>query len=308
MTKIPFYIMEEHHEAFFIWNYAVAEGLIDKTQNTLLHVDEHSDMVFPLLNTSLKSVNHNLKQLHDLTYSELSIASFIYPAIYQGMFSGVYWLRQQHDKSSRVQKKMQIYSHQGKGKRLMLKSKADFNELFNPDYKSFTMTYMTVQDSLSSQEVQKSNKSVILDIDIDYFSCDNASGAYFEVEITQDAYDDYVNNFYNKIRLSLGGNTSVKCMDGKYYFCTIQPDELLAEKLKVSEDTIVERIDALIDFLKVNEIQPKLIDVCRSRLSGYTPNDQWEFIENTLVEKLSSIYEFEPIFVSELSKKVLVEV
>ena len=308
MTKIPFYIMEEHHEAFFIWNYAVAEGLIDKTQNTLLHVDEHSDLVFPLLNTSLKSVNHNLKQLYDFTYSELSIASFIYPAIYQGMFSGVYWLRQQHDNISRVQKKMHIYSHQGKGKRLMLKSKADFSELFNPDYKSFTMTYMTVQDSLSSQEVEKSNKSVILDIDIDYFSCDNASGAYFEVEITQDAYDDYVNNFYNKIRLSLGGNTSVKYMDGKYYFCSIQPDELLAEKLKVSEDTIVERIDALIDFLNVNEIQPKLIDVCRSRLSGYTPNDQWEFIENTLVEKLSSIYEFDPIFVSELSKKVLVEV
>lgn len=299
--------MEEHHEAFFIWHYAIAEKLIDKTHNILFHVDEHSDMLFPLLNTSIKSVNSNLKKLHDFTYSELTIANFIYPAIYQGIFNEVYWLRQNHDSNSMTPKKMQIYSHKGEGKRFKLKSKLDFNQLFNSDCKLFTATAITVQDSLSIEESKASNKSVILDIDIDYFSCDNAAGEYLEIEITQDAYDDYINNYYNKMRLSWG-NISVKYMDGKYYFCTTQPDELLAENLKVSEQTIVERIDALVNFLKTNEIQPKLIDVCRSRLSGYTPNDQWEFIENTLVEKLSTIYEFDPIFVSELSKKVLVEV
>lgn len=308
MAKIPFYIMEEHNEAFFIWHYAVAEGWIDKNQNTLLHVDEHSDLVLPILNSSLKSVNKNIKRVHDFTYSELTIANFIYPAIYQGVFSQVYWLRQKHDPKLKGQKQLNIYSHQGEGKRLILKSKVDFNNLFNPDCKSFTITPLNAQDELSSEESNKLNKSVILDIDIDYFSCDNVSGEYLEVEITEEAYDDYINNLYNKLRICWGGNASVKYMDGKYYFCIIQPDKLVAENLKVSEDAIVERIDALVNFLKVNEIQPKLIDVCRSRLSGYTPNDQWEFIENTLVEKLSSIYEFEPIFVSELSKKVLVEV
>lgn len=305
MTKIPFYIMEEHHEAFLIWHYAVAEGWLDKTHNTLLHVDEHSDMMLPVLINSLKGMKEDFKKLHDFTYSELTIANFIYPAIYQGIFSEVYWLRQNHEQKVNTPKKMYIYSQKGEGKRLIIKSKFEVDNLFNPDCKGFNFQPITVHDCLLNQE---SNQSVILDIDIDYFSCDNAAGAYLEVEITQDAYDDYLNNPYNKMRLSWGGNTSVKYMDGKYYFCTIRHDELVSENLKVSQEQITERIAALIDFLKKNEIQPKLIDICRSRLSGYTPTDQWEFIENTLVEKLSSIYEFEPVFVSELSKKVLTEV
>ena len=307
MTKIPFYIMEEHHEAFFIWHYAIAEGFIDKTKNILLHVDEHSDMMLPLLNFCLQSVTANLQKLHDFTYSELTIANFIYPAIYQGIFNDVYWLRQNHERSIK-QKKMHIYSHKKEGRQLMLKSKLELGELFNPDRKFFTATPITVQDSLDSEESKTSDKSIILDIDIDYFSCDNAAGEYLEIEITQDAYEEYVNNYYHKMRLAFGGNKSVKSIDGKYYFCSIQPDELLSEKLKVSEEVIIERIDALVNFLKANQIQPKLIDVCRSRLSGYTPNDQWQFIENTLIEKLSSLYEFEPVFVSELSNKVLAEV
>lgn len=47
MNKIPFYIIEEHHEAFLIWHYAIIKGLINKNRNTLLHIDEHSDMLLP---------------------------------------------------------------------------------------------------------------------------------------------------------------------------------------------------------------------------------------------------------------------
>ncbi|HLO51729.1 MAG TPA: UPF0489 family protein [Kamptonema sp.] len=308
MAKIPFYIMEEHHEAFFIWHYAIAEGWIGNKKNTLLHVDEHSDLMLPTLKSSLKSVNENFQKLLDFTYNELSIANFIYPAIYQGMFNEVYWLRQNHEPNFRQPKKMYIHSYKGEGKRFQLKSKLDLNLLFNSDYKSFTTTPITVKDVLSaeaSQESQSADKSIVLDIDMDYFSCNNASGEYIEFEVTQETYNDYLKNPYNKLRLCWGGIMSVKCQDNKYYFCSVQPDDLLAENLKVSEEAIAQRIDEFVDFLKVNQIQPKLIDVCRSRLSGYTPNDQWEFIENTLVEKLSTLYEFDPVFVSDLSNKVL---
>lgn len=36
-----------------------------------------------------------------------------------------------------------------------------------------------------------------------------------------------------------------------------------------------------------------MIDICRSRLSGFTPDDQWEFIERKLIEKFSDTYEIE---------------
>jgi hypothetical protein len=67
----------------------------------------------------------------------------------------------------------------------------------------------------------------------------------------------------------------------------------MTSKLKVSEQEIIRRIDIFLEFLIKNNLEPQLIDICRSRLSGFTPNDQWEFIEQKLIEKLSTIYELE---------------
>ena len=44
MSKIPVYIMEEHHEAFYYWNYFIECGLIPPKHNYLLHIDHHDDM------------------------------------------------------------------------------------------------------------------------------------------------------------------------------------------------------------------------------------------------------------------------
>lgn len=305
MNKIPFYIIEEHHEAFLIWHYAIIKGLINKNRNTLLHIDEHSDMLLPLLRTSLNSVDKSLHKVYDFTYNELSIENFIYPAIYQGIFDDLYWLRQTHNKKTTVKKEMNICSQDGQGKQLIIQSRKNAHRLLNLDDQSFSVAFITTGDSLLNEALKPANQSVILDIDIDYFSCDNASGGYFNIEITPEAYYDYINNFYNKARLAISGTALVQQVDGKYYLCSRLKDDLLSENLKVPEEIIIERIDALINFLKVNQIQPQLIDICRSRLSGYTPNDQWEFIENRLIEKLSEIYEFNPVFLGDLSKEDL---
>ncbi len=62
MRSIPTFIVEEHHEAFLIWKYAIQNNLIPAKGNHLFHVDEHSDMSnlhnFRLLLTTL---NGNLK-------------------------------------------------------------------------------------------------------------------------------------------------------------------------------------------------------------------------------------------------------
>jgi hypothetical protein len=41
---IPIFIMEEHHEAFIVWNYAMRAGWIPVKENCLFHVDTHADM------------------------------------------------------------------------------------------------------------------------------------------------------------------------------------------------------------------------------------------------------------------------
>ena len=50
---IKTFIIEEHHEAYIVWNYAIQQGLIPATGNTLFHVVEHSDVGTPQFNISL---------------------------------------------------------------------------------------------------------------------------------------------------------------------------------------------------------------------------------------------------------------
>ena len=41
MKTTNLYIIEEHHEAFWLWNYCIMRGTIKPSHNTLLHVDHH---------------------------------------------------------------------------------------------------------------------------------------------------------------------------------------------------------------------------------------------------------------------------
>ena len=38
------YVIEEHHEAFLVWNWAKDSGIMESSNNTLSHVDDHSDL------------------------------------------------------------------------------------------------------------------------------------------------------------------------------------------------------------------------------------------------------------------------
>ncbi|MCA1992315.1 MAG: UPF0489 family protein [Coleofasciculus sp. S288] len=285
MERIPLFIMEEHHEAFYLWNYAVINGWIKDVNNTLLHVDEHTDLQVPLLNSSLQSVRSSLEKLHTFTYTELSIADFIIPSVYQGIFDKIYWLRRKHDaKMDRL--KFFVYSHQGNGQLIQLTENSSLAFFYQKDCKSFRLSSITNHDAISSGE-----SLIVLDIDLDYFSCNDKDGAAAKIEITKEAYEAYTNDFYDELHLNLGGKGQVQKIDDKYYLYFSAPE--IPNKLKVSEEMIVQRIDAFISFLETNAIKPKLIDICRSRLSGYTPRDQWEFIENKLLEKLGQLYDLE---------------
>lgn len=291
MKTIPLFIFEEHHEAFFIWNYAVLNKLINSLNNLLLHVDEHSDMSVPKFSYSITSINQKLKDIYEFTYNELSIANFIIPAIYKGIFSQVYWLYQSNNEGKGSKKTILVYSHKGDGKVLMIDVNCDVGALalFNTDLKS------ALFKSLKSQDEFSPIQSVVLDIDLDYFSC-NPPHYYYsgKLEVTKNEYDSLNRNKHHFLRLHFGSGIKSIVEDGKYYllFNSSHP-ELIPNKLKVSEEEIITRIDLFVQFLKKNNVQPQLIDICRSRMSGFTPEEQWEFIEEKLLEKLSTLYKLD---------------
>ena len=95
MLKDPIktFIIEEHNEAFFIWNYAVNKKIINSEKNILVHVDEHLDMGTPRLYTSIFDLNSDMKAVLDFSYNELSINAFIIPAVFQGIINKIYWIK-----------------------------------------------------------------------------------------------------------------------------------------------------------------------------------------------------------------------
>lgn len=291
---IPCWIIEEHHEAFYVWHEAIKLGVIPRRGNCLLHVDEHSDLGIPLLRTPLSALQFDPDRVKEFTYTELSIINFICPALYLGIFKTLYWLRQCHDRDV-TDRILYISSTNCDGKNLKLESKITLANWWQPDRKAVNFHY------LHPHQVNLNvNTPIVLDIDLDYFSCDNAQGAYFEVEITPEAYRDLRDNIYHKARLNLGNELNILERDGKFYLCTdLIP---LTENLQVSPQQITDRVYQFGNFLVANSICPALINICRSRLSGYTPAHQWQFIETQLIDRLQSLYPLELMSISTIVK------
>ncbi|WP_445627681.1 UPF0489 family protein [Nostoc sp. DSM 114167] len=301
MAAIPVFIMEEHHEAFWIWHYAISQNIIPKSKNILLHIDEHSDMATPRFTRSLSSLNGNFQEIYEFTYRQLNIASFIIPAVYQRVFDRVFWLRPRLKEPS--SEFMCVYACDPEETIFLTKNVKNIGAfLLDPKYKTAKYTCLTVKDEFPE------NQTVVLDIDLDYFSCNNR---YFndkgKIEITKDQYQSFQRDNYQFLRITYGSSIRAEIEDGKYYllFNQFPETELFPNILKLSEDKILERIDHLIDFLVQKKVEVSMIDICRSRISGYTPADQCQFIEDNLLKRLGELYELNFVSLEQIKPQPL---
>lgn len=286
MKRIPLFVVEEHMEAFFIWNYARSKQWIASANNTLLHVDEHSDMDTPVLRASVNAINGNLQKLYNFTYNELGIGNFILPTIYQGLFDKAYWIRRKHSKYQPAHEKIVIYSYNQNGKLFFL-AHSGIDISTKPDAKCASHYLNTIADEFPKSDL------VVLDIDLDYFSSSISIMNNSKIEITRDEYESYRKNKYHFLRISGAFKTKVTDENGRYYVHYDYKPEPIPEQATATEAQILKRINGFAEFLKKNAIRPQIIDICRSRFSGYTPEHQWQFIEKNLINKLGTLYELE---------------
>ncbi|CAD5125755.1 DgyrCDS13970 [Dimorphilus gyrociliatus] len=88
---IPIYVVEEHHEVLPYWYDAVRDGLIKRTQNTLIHIDGHSDMNVPILYKGYPLFRYPKSPTEeDITIQRNDM--FIYAAVIAGIFNRVIWI------------------------------------------------------------------------------------------------------------------------------------------------------------------------------------------------------------------------
>ncbi len=285
---IPTFIVEEHHEAFITWHYAVRKNWIPRLGNSLFHVDEHSDFLPPSTNSSLLfSFDATLEEVKEITYGELSIASFIAPACYRGLFDETWWIKQEHKNPSEEVNKMYIRSFNQKGKKLIMgKSTARIESVQDPDCRFFDY-YRITDHQIPRRE------NVVLDIDLDYFSCSGDPNARKAIciEITPEEYRTFVDNRYHRLHYIGLKNIRAVEEDGRFYYVLNQLHQLYPCKERVDRETIDRRIERFCGNLIKKGIVPRMVGICRSRHSGYTPPDQWEYIEKNLLERMNGWYD-----------------
>jgi hypothetical protein len=88
--------------------------------------------------------------------------------------------------------------------------------------------------------------------------------------------------------------------NGRYYVNYNYMPEPIREKATASEAEILNRINRFAEFLQTNRIRPQIIDICRSRFSGYTPEHQWQFIEKNLIAQLNTLFELKVDHIDEI--------
>jgi len=288
---INVFVIEEHQEAFFIWLYAALKEIIPGRNNIILHVDEHSDMNTPTLRTSPKKVGPALHDILSFARNQLGISEFIVPAIHRKLIKEVYWIRRDN-KYAQPEKTLNVFSHKREGRILYITDNAVLAGMFNPDRASAVFHQISHDSSITP------SGPAVLDIDLDYFYCDYDTGEQYDVQVTETEYNAFHQDPYHRLRMMAGGKLRAEKRDEQYYY--IYRPGPVRKSPTFNPEEITQRIESFIDWLQTNNIQPALIDICRSRFSGFTPVECWKWIEEHLVQGLRKLYPIKLKYFDEL--------
>lgn len=301
MSSIKAYIIEEHNEAFPLWYKAFQDGKLPSSGMPLLHVDEHSDMGTPLLNQSINDLSKG-DDPWEFMLNNLSISNFIVPLIYLGMFDEVVWVRKNHRKNQNYQAEMYVRSFNDDGFKFSMGKVEDLvkNNIPYQSDKGLKKYKYSLRHDSDHLDIRK---GVALDIDLDYFSCIGDPNIFYEtrIEISKSEFEGFVNDPYHPLRFK-SARFDVLQEREKYFYVMNQYKYKVKEDCFVEESEIEKRIKTLVRFLSDSKIEPVILTICRSRFSGYTPPNQWAFIEESLIDKLQKLYPLDVSITSDVMR------
>lgn len=283
---IPIYIIEEHKDAFYVWNLAVERGQIPKTNNLLLHVDHHDDLDGGSYDHDFTSEMKTLEEKEYFTTEVLGIADFIMPTFYYGLFNEMINFKSifpKIPKTERIVVKLLDNNTLTTCKYIPFVHEQHYKSN-NTDYRFIDMT----EGSLCDMKI----RSCVLDIDLDYFCWDDSltTGKKVCIEVSKSEYEAYKNDTYHPFKITAKKILKIYEEDGKYYL-TMNIGKMSYKETKRSN--IDKRIANFMDWLGKNEVEPLMINICRSRYSGYCPVNQWEYVESKLLTALEKRYDLD---------------
>ncbi len=286
IKKVPLYFVEEHNEAYSVWFSAIENKIIPK-HSTLIHIDHHDDMEQGGYDYDFSNPVTTKKQADYLVNNVFGIADFIIPALWEQWFSTLVMVKSIFPKEFKLKKK---YVNNSEKTVLSIGNAIPFiHNQYLDDPNSPYRFYDYLEGFNSKISI---STPCVLDIDLDYFCWDNSlkSAPRKLLEITEEAYTDFNNNPHHPFKIVPRKILKILNIDDKYY---IEYKENFTQSKIADESKIIKRVENLCNWLKQNDIYPELINICRSRYSGYTPTSMWKITEDILLEHLQKMYNIE---------------
>ncbi len=295
MSKIiPAYLFNEHNEAYYCWHKARYAGYLDKSLD-IFHVDAHSDMgAIKKLPDSIYCKEQNpeqcLARYHEIAYKGMSIANFIIPAVLNGLIRNIYFIYPDWRKFSRRRKKKNVATAFAEGKVFkhdlkIVESEQAKIQIAYPDLQKYT--YITTDiDHIPGR------RKVILDIDLDYFACTDSitNKMSYQLAITADQYRDRKKFVRENESLQYSGLEIGFKKRGQNHFATVGFENVEDQTHLPTEAEIRKEVDRLIGVLADKKVQPAVITICRSCISGYCPLEYYQMIEAYLLRQLRACF------------------
>ena len=275
MPPIPVCIVEEHNEAFVAWNAGLRLGYLPESGGALLHVDEHADMAAPHFHVPLEPQLDDLDRLQAFTQTQMAIYDFIVPAVHQGLFNEVWWLNHVADPPELQEL---VVTAAGREEQILATRPAGGR---GRPFRFVTQTMRAPYAPCGP---------TTLDIDLDFFSCDQAEHSSPRLEITAAAAADYHRDGRHFLKLLLGSRASVVAEDGRHFFVLRDFRERERCSRKATPLMVKARLATLEWYLREHGVVPGMVTVARSRLTGYTPEEQWQAIEAGVLAMLARLY------------------
>ncbi|BFJ84813.1 hypothetical protein Ruko_12300 [Ruthenibacterium sp. TH_2024_36131] len=281
---VPYYVLEEHHEAFYLWGLAAQKGILSSQNNVLFHVDHHDDLVCGAYFRDFTRPFSSLEERRAFTYERLGIADFIVPALYEGLFSTLYNLKSVLPTPFVHRDKL---VHLIGNNCLKLMDEVPFLHASkraegDPAYRFFSYWEGGLSETPPLQ-------SVVLDIDLDYFCWDDSLHTAFpkQIELTADAYKAFCQDPYHPLRiLPRQLFQAVEC-DGRYY---LRYEEASCPPPSCDEARIKKRVARFLQWLTEQPWTPCLVTLCRSAHSGYLPRDRADLVEKLVTQGLDDLW------------------
>lgn len=297
MSPVPLILTEEHHEAFLAWHWAVASGVLPPSGSTLVHVDHHADLAAPRL-AAAPGAPGDLPAARRLVYADLDVGSFIIPALYQGLFGRVVWLRPDHDPRESLRARRLVVTARPEAPHTLI---AEEERLLNLQSTGMPRRSVLVEQR-TPEEPLALDDPIVLGIDLDVL-CSNPypHHADHRLEVTAACLQAFETDPYHFLRISPGGRvTSLRDGDRCYLLFNATPPGQwrgsAAERAAIAATAA--RLEAALARLAA---RPRLITVSRSRRSGYLPAAHAEHAEQLVLALLRRLFEPETHAVAELA-------